>query len=235
MKKQRITLGDDSPSLTNRAYQKIFQGIINGEIPGGTRLVALELARQIGTSITPIREALLRLAVGGLVKPIPRFGYVVETISETEVIDLFDARIGIERLVASLAVENITTAEIDLLENNVEEMNQAIQRGRAEDIIGLDITFHRSIAQAAHNKTILSVNQLLLQNTYRYRYACLRIMDIAQSTRDGHVKIVKAFKERKADKVDHAMLAHLGEIKNAVSAYLEQLRHQSPSLVKMDL
>jgi GntR family transcriptional regulator, transcriptional repressor for pyruvate dehydrogenase complex len=151
------------------------------------------------------------------------------------VIDLFDARIGIERLFASSAGENITAEEIDLLEHNIEEMDQAIQRGRTEDIIELDIAFHHSIAQAAHNKTLLSVNQLLLQNTYRYRNACLRIMEIAQSTRDGHVKIVKAFKERKADQVDHAMLAHLGEVKSAVSAYLEKLRHHFPDLIKMSL
>ena len=225
--KQRISPKADSPSLTNRVYHTIFQEIITGKIPGETMLVAATLAQQLGVSITPVRESLLRLANEGLVKPIPRVGYIVEAMSEAEVIDLFEARIGIERLAASLAVEKVTPAEVDFLQNNLQRMNEVIQQGRTEEMIGLDTSFHQFIAQATRNRTLFSVSQLIIQRTYRFRYACIRIMEIAQSTRDQHSEIVKAFREKNPQKVDSAMLAHLGGVKSQIFAYLGQLRLDS--------
>jgi DNA-binding GntR family transcriptional regulator len=167
------------------------------------------------------------LAAEGLVKPIPRVGYLVEAMSEADLIDLFETRIGIERFAASLAVDRITPGEIDFLENNLHQMDDVLRQGRTEDMVDLDTAFHRCIAQASRNKTLFSISQLVIQRTYRFRFAAIRIMEIAQNTRDRHEDIVAAFQERNAEKVDQAVLAHMGEVRSKVSSYLEQLRHNS--------
>jgi DNA-binding GntR family transcriptional regulator len=74
---------------------------------------------------------------------------------------------------------------------------------------------------------LFSISQLVIQRTYRFRYAAIRIMEIAQITRDRHEDIVAAFEERNAEKVDRAVLAHMGEVRRKISSYLEQLRHNS--------
>jgi DNA-binding GntR family transcriptional regulator len=225
LRNKPISSRNDSLSLTDCAYQKINKGIMTGDIPGETRLVAADLAREMKISVTPVREALLRLTLEGFVKPIPRFGYVVETMTETDVIALFEARIGVERLIASLAADKITAAEIAFLENNLQKMNETIQAGRLEDMIELDVTFHRSIAEATRNKTFFAVNELVIQQTYRFRHAFLQVKEIAENTRDRHITIIKALKEMDAEKVDKAMFRHLEEVKILVSAYLEQIRN----------
>jgi DNA-binding GntR family transcriptional regulator len=232
---QPLSVEAETPSLADRVYNRIFQGIVSGEIPGETRLVAATLAQQLGVSITPVRESLLRLANEGMVKPIPRVGYIVETMSEADVIDLFEARIAIERLIAALAVQKITAADILYLENNLKRMNEVLAQGQTEEMVELDTAFHQFIAKVAGNKTLFSVSQLMTQRTYRFRLACLRTMDVAETTRNGHVEVVKAFKEKDAEKVDKAILSHLGEVSNHVCAYLAQVRHSAPSPIKMSL
>jgi DNA-binding GntR family transcriptional regulator len=227
LKNQRISPKADSPSLSGRIYRKLFQAIVTGEISGETRLVAATLAHQFGVSTTPVRESLLRLASEGLIRPIPRVGYIVEAMTAQDAIDLFDARIGIERLVARLAVEKITPAEIEALEENLKQMNAVLGRGSTERMLELDSDFHQFIARVARNKTLLSVSQLVNERTYRFRCACLRVTNIAERTRDGHAEIVRALKEKNAEAVDRAMLAHLEQIKGQVYAYLEQLPHNS--------
>lgn len=227
LEKQSLSPEPSSSSLVERLYKRIFEAIITGEVPAGTTLVAPSLAKKFGVSVTPIREALLRLNNEGLVKPIPRIGYVVEAMSESDIVDLFEARIGIERFAASLAVEKMTAREIEFLEDNLRQMVHAIECARNEDMVGLDTTFHQFIAQSSGNKTLFHVSQLIIQKTYRLRYACIRIPEIALNTRDGHREIVEAFKKQDKAEVDRAVQAHLEDVKAHVSLYLRQLRQES--------
>jgi DNA-binding GntR family transcriptional regulator len=227
MLKKRIKTGPLSPSLTDRVYERLFQAIATGEVPGETRLVAASLARQLGVSITPVRESLLRLAGENLVKPVPRVGYIVESMSATDLIDVFEARIGVERLLAKMALEWITPAEVNFLEKNLEESTDQLAQGKTDRMLELDTAFHQTIAQAARNRTLVSVHQLLIKRTYRFRCACLRVLNLAQVTRDGHAEIVRAFLHRDGEELDQAVLSHLGAVKDGVVVYLEQLRQEA--------
>ena len=235
MLKKRIKAGPHSPSLTDRVYERLFQAIATGEVPGETRLVAGSLARQLGVSITPVRESLLRLAGENLVKPVPRVGYMVESMSADDLIDVFEARIGVERLMGKMAIELITPAEIDFLEKNLQETTELLGAGNTDRMLELDTVFHQTIAQAARNRTLISVQQLLIKRTYRFRCACLRVLDLAQVTRDGHGQIVCAFRNRNAEELDRAILNHLGTVKDRVVIYLEQLRQKSMELQMLSL
>ena len=235
MMKKPIKAGLRSPSLTDRVYERLFQAIATGEVPGETRLVAGSLARQLGVSITPVRESLLRLAGENLVKPVPRVGYMVESMSAGDLIDVFEARIGVERLMARMALQSITPSEIELLEKNLEETNKLLAAGSTERMTELDTAFHETIAQASRNRTLISVQQLLVKRTFRFRCACLRVLNLAQVTRDGHAEIVRAFQHRNADELDQAVLGHLGTVKDGIVIYLGQLHEQAMEITTISL
>jgi len=213
--------------LTDRVYERLFQAIATGEVPSETRLIAGSLARQLGVSITPVRESLLRLAGENLVKPVPRVGYLVESMSAEDLIDVFEARIGVERVLAGMALQFISPAEIALLEKNLRETNELLAVGNTDSMLDLDTCFHQTLAQAARNRTLISVHQLLIKRTYRFRCACLRVLNLAEVTRDGHEGIVEAFRHRDAAELDRAIGEHLGSVKDRVVHYLEQLRKKS--------
>lgn len=235
MLKKRIQPDASSPSLADRVYERLFRAIATGEVPGETRLVAGSLARQLGVSITPVRESLLRLASENLVKPIPRVGYMVESMSAAELVDVFEARAGVERLMARMAFKNITREELHLLETNLEEMTKLLRNWQTERMLELDTAFHQIIAQAARNRTLFSVHQLLIKRTFRFRCACLRVLELAQITRDGHAEIVQAFRMADATSLEVAVAMHLGSVQNHVAVYLEKLRDTRPAFASLSL
>ena len=87
-----------SKTIRQKVYEYLREQILNGEIDAGNRLVEAELADRTGTSRTPVREALHTLEREGLVESLPRVGYVVRSISETEVKELCGIRLALEDL-----------------------------------------------------------------------------------------------------------------------------------------
>ncbi len=104
------------------------------------------------------------------------------------------------------------------------KMDEALATDQTELMAQLDTSFHQFIARVSRNKYVGQVSQLLIQRTLRFRKACLHIRDIAQKTRDGHQRIIDAFKGKDENEVDQAILSHLEETKKQISVYLEQFR-----------
>ena len=109
------TTKQDSDSLTQRVYKDLRTAIITGNITGGTRLVESTLAANMQVSRTPVREALHKLALEGLLYSIPRAGYIVEEMSDYDIQDLFTTRMTIEQIAARLAMEKISEEELEQL------------------------------------------------------------------------------------------------------------------------
>jgi len=111
------TTKQDSESLTQR--KDLRSAIITGKIAGGTRLVESTLAASTGVSRTPVREALHKLALEGLLYSIPRAGYNVEEMTDYDIQDLFTTRMTIEQISARLSMEKIAKNELDKLAVNI--------------------------------------------------------------------------------------------------------------------
>jgi DNA-binding GntR family transcriptional regulator len=214
-------------SLAGQVYKELHWAIITGKIPSGTRLVESVLAEQMGVSRTPVREALQKLVSDGSVYSIPRAGYIVEDMSERDVVDLFMARAAVERIIVKLAAERITPDELKRLEANLQEMNKLLKGALTNKMIDLDTEFHQLLSSAARNKTLYELNQILIKRTLRFRVFCLRVPEIAKVTRDGHDLIVKALKSNDPGKAEDAILSHLEDTKKTVADYVEGLRRES--------
>jgi DNA-binding GntR family transcriptional regulator len=214
-------------SKTEWVYRELRNRIIVGEIPSGAQLFENPLAAEMEVSRTPIREALQKLAMEGLVQGIPRAGYIVESLSEADIHDLFATRTAIEQIAAKWALDRITPQEIELLERNLDETERIISEGRTDRMIDLDREFHLIICQAAKSKKMYYISQLLSDQTLKFRIACIHVPDVARRAGTGHRSIVEAIRVKDAALVDETIKVHLETAKTDILDYLERARLES--------
>lgn len=217
----------DRLSLTERVYQDLRRSIITGGIPGGTRLVESNLAAKMQVSRTPVREALHKLALEGLLYSIPRAGYIVEEMSEYDVEDLFDVRIKIEQMAARMALDKITPNEIEQLVQNLEKADRVLQDAKMRQMAELDTAFHGIIYKAARSKTLYRICQTLSDHTLKYRIALIDQSEMGRKTRDGHYEIYEAILSGDSERVDQAVQSHLELAKKDISRLMRRTREDA--------
>jgi DNA-binding GntR family transcriptional regulator len=226
LKAVRIS-GDGSASLAKQVYKELHWAIITGKIPSGTRLVETTLATHLGVSRTPVREALQKLVSEGTLYAIPRAGYIVEDMTERDVVELFMARAAVERLVTRLAAERVTAEDLKLLEANLREMDKLLRGKLTGKMVDLDIQFHQLLGSIAKSKILQELNQVLIKRTLRFRVYCLRIPVTAEVTRDGHMQIIEALRGKDPNSAEAAMTSHLEDTKQIVAECVGRLRQGS--------
>ncbi len=220
------TTKQDANSLTQRVYKDLRTAIITGKIAGGTRLVESVLAADMQVSRTPVREALHKLALEGLLYSIPRAGYIVEEMSDYDIQDLFTTRMTIEQIAARLAMEKITEEELNRLELNIKKTDDILESELTEKMADLDMAFHGIIYKATRSKTMYQICQTLSDHTLKYRIALIHLPEIARKTRDGHNKIFEAILSKEPSRVDEAIQSHLQLAKKDIKELLERKRHE---------
>jgi DNA-binding GntR family transcriptional regulator len=138
------------PSAADRAYTHVKRGILDGTHPGGQFFTEGEVAAAIGVSRTPVREALLRLEVEGLVRLYPKKGAMVVPVSAQEAQDVVEARAVIEEWAASRmwSHRKEILGDLGVL---LSLMRTARKSGTVEDFVVADRTFHERIVSAAGN------------------------------------------------------------------------------------
>ncbi len=214
-------------SLTERIHKELRMDILTGKIPSGTRLVESTLAEELGVSRTPVREALRRLVQEDLLYAIPRAGYVVQELSEHDILDLFETRTSIELVAGRAAVKNISDEELTLLEENLRKTKEAIDAGTTESMIDLDIEFHNIIYRATRSKHLYRICLTLSDHTLKFRKAAIHVPEIAKRAWEGHLVIYKALQSRDPIRVEETITSHLKVVKKDVLGYLAKLREEA--------
>lgn len=204
------SLKDDSTSVTHRIYNKIRMAILTGEIQAGERLVELDLAGKMKSSRTPVREALQKIASEGLIYSIPRVGYIVGEMSESEIQDIFEARLAVEQAAAKLALERITPEELIELKTSLKNSEKSVKRGVKDQMIGFDTEFHEILCAASRNQRLIQFGQMLRDHLLKYRIFGLRVSEMARGAVGEHRQIFKALQ-----------LKDLGELEQSISKHLE--------------
>src|SRR5215469_4944539 len=144
-------------NASERAYEYVRRRILDGSWAMGTKLVEDQLARDVGISRTPVREALRRLAADGLVVFEPHRGAKVASIARAELLEIYSLRAVLESQMAARACQRMDYPTIDKLERLAEEMEStAREDGRDElspdcvrRLIDLNADFHNLLVQKA--------------------------------------------------------------------------------------
>jgi DNA-binding GntR family transcriptional regulator len=141
-------------SLADQIYGRLRDGIIDGRLQPGKRLVELEIAAQMGTSQGPVREALQRLERDGLVDRLARSATIVADISIGDIYELFSIRSLVESFAIRHTVERITQEQCDELQTLVESMRQASRADDMRALVEYDLEFHRRICEWSGSTTL---------------------------------------------------------------------------------
>jgi DNA-binding GntR family transcriptional regulator/DNA-binding CsgD family transcriptional regulator len=143
--------------LSDRVYEAIRGWILSGELAPGMRVVESEIARVLGTSQTPAREAVRRLAHEGLVTYRPRLGNFVTEISQVEAREAREVRVLLETAAARRATGHVPPEELDLLRIEVQRMTDAAEHHDIGAFREADLRFHRQVLATSGNSMLLKV------------------------------------------------------------------------------
>ena len=160
--------------LRDVVFNTLRQAILRGELKPGERLMEIQLANKLGVSRTPIREAIRKLELEGLVLMIPRKGAEVAEITEKSLRDVLEVRRALEELSVQLACEKITKEEIRELERVAKEFQQVVKSSDITEIAEVDVRFHDIIYTATDNQKLIQLLNNLREQMYRYRVEYLK-------------------------------------------------------------
>jgi DNA-binding GntR family transcriptional regulator len=141
-------------NAADSVYNTLREAIVEGRLDPGDSLIEWHVARQFGTSRTPVREALLRLESEGLAFRVPRRGLVVRQISEHEVMEVYAVRSALEGLAAREAANEAQPSDIAHLRWINQRLAEAIAQGATTGVPALTNEFHQALASAAHNSML---------------------------------------------------------------------------------
>jgi len=209
----------NTKSIRQKIYDHIREQLLNGEIPPHQHLIEAKIAKEIGTSRTPVREALHSLELEGLIESIPRVGYVVKPIKETEVEEICEIRTAIEAVAARWALKKAPQKLIDeLRENILVSEEKAIHRDPTA-FIDLDAQFHEIIARHSGSKRLQELSQTLRRHMLRYRVQSIYLIDNVLSAIQGHKGILEAIEKGDLEEVSRAIKCHLEQSKKDILRY----------------
>jgi len=209
----------NTKSIRQKIYDHLREQLLDGEIPPHQHLIEAKIAKQIGTSRTPVREALHSLELEGLIESIPRVGYVVKPIKEAEVEEICEIRAAIEGVAVCLALKNAPQKLIKELRGNISVSEEKVTHGDPRAFIDLDAQFHEIIARHSGSKRLQEMSQTLRRHMLRYRVQSIYLIDNVLRAIQGHKGILEATEKGDLEKVNRAIKYHLEQSKKDILRY----------------
>ena len=209
--------------LRDVVFNTLRQAILRGELKPGERLMEIQLANKLGVSRTPIREAIRKLELEGLVLMIPRKGAEVAEITEKSLRDVLEVRRALEELSVQLACEKITKEEIRELERVAKEFQQVVKSSDITEIAEVDVRFHDIIYTATDNQKLIQLLNNLREQMYRFRLEYIKDEDKRQILQLEHEKILAALRLRH---MAEAKAVARGSIDNQEITVLKNLKER---------
>ena len=195
--------------------------MFDGSLPPGSRLDYKHLAKELGVSTTPVREAVAQLASEGIVDLVPRLGAVVRSLNPTAAQEFYEVREAVETFAAMKAAERLSPRHIELLRKHLEIM-QALRQGVLDgggvkleapmlhDFLDADLAFHKTILLGARNPALArTVEESHIQS--RIFFADRGIHDLVRLTMacNQHAAILEALERRDGEEASRAMREHI--------------------------
>lgn len=212
--RESIAKGPPKPlTLTDRAYAIIRDKIVSRSLEPGSAFTEADLARTLGMSKTPVREALLRLQVEEFVQAIPRRGHVVVPTRISEIRDIFAFRSLIEGEAAALAARHAKPAFMDEMADLIE----ADQSGdganpdpaRIANMILVNNAFHETVALAAENRRLHKTAVQLIREFERFYYLEARLPEFYDAEFVDHKAVLDAIRSGDPERARHVMKSHI--------------------------
>ena len=195
-------------SAVSMAYERLRALVLSGDLPPGSRLAQAEFAEQLGTSTTPVREALRRLVGEGLVEFHPNRGFRTSDLGVAAMLRRLEVRLIVEPGIAVLAAERRTDDSLASMRNAIERERAATSAAMAHDA---SRDFHLLLAEATDNHEIVRMLDSLWITEVGRRLMTRRAADQEWQGADviEHQAILKAVQDQRAEEARDLMATHI--------------------------
>ena len=205
-------------TLETQVYQALRKAIIEGHLARGERLVQDDLATQFGTSRIPVRDALKRLEVEGLVTIDERGSYVVSCFGSEDIEEIYGLRMLLEPYAAGKGLDNMTAYDLQELENIAHEMKEAASQKDIERYVQLNQTFHLMLYALSRQRRLIRMIHSLWSGLMPLTPIAVP-GQLERSARE-HEAMLRALQERQRDVLEALMRDHILHAKMALQAHL---------------
>jgi Transcriptional regulators len=214
---------DEYLPLRDVVFNTLRQAILYGKLQPGERLMEITLANQLGVSRTPVREAIRKLEIEGLVLMIPRKGAQVAPITEKDLNDVLEVRLGLEELAMNYACERVDSEQLAAILLAKDNFEASLKAGELGHLAKSDEEFHELIYQATGNRRLMQMINNLREQMYRYRIEYLKDANVGQSLKAEHAELYEALQDRDEKRAIRCMKKH---IQNQQQAIVKSLREK---------
>lgn len=200
---------DDYIPLRDIVFKTLREAIITGELKPGERLMEIKLANELGVSRTPVREAIRKLELEGLVNMTARKGAEVAPINAKDLAEVLEIRRALEGLACQLACRNASEKDVENLEMINQKIAEAISCGNPEDIAMYDVEFHGTICRLSNNSRLITTINRLKEHIYRYRLEYISDLKNKSIIVEEHKKIIQDMKGKNEKAIKKDIERHI--------------------------
>jgi len=209
-RKQKLTLikNQDKP-LTEQVFSALHQGIVEGILKPGERIMEIHIAEELGVSRTPVREAISKLEREGLVVTENRKGAYVKPMTIADIKELHQIRGALEALASQLAAEKATKEEIESMIIYNQSFEQAVLDNDNEGIVKYDILFHDTIYKAGRNFKLTQMVSSVREQMQRLRIEYVHMISDKAPLIGQHEDIIKNIVKGQPQEAYNAAISHI--------------------------
>jgi DNA-binding GntR family transcriptional regulator len=207
----RAANGEPSASRSDHLYAQLRRAIVQGELRPNQRLVETELADMLDVSRTPIREALQRLAIDGLVSR--RRGWEVREHDADEIEQIYDCRAALEGYAARLAALHATDAQLDEIAGILFSISDTSDR---DAMVAVNERFHEAIIDATGNPLLAELATRSRLYYFNRRVAHLYTEAETAHSRQQHIRLLEALRGRDPDRAEAITREHIATALQAI-------------------
>lgn len=196
-------------SLSDRIFEIIEEAILNGSIGPGERIIETELAKNLGTSKSPVREALKKLEGEGVVDLLPRKGFIVKKIDRKSVEDFCEVMFIVEPPVAALSLKRRDRTVCKKLDKILKDMKRSLSQKEYRLYLTLNRNFHGLFYELTENELITKIFRILYNQTDIFRSTFLYTGERLLCSMEEHLAIADAYQKGDQKLLERAVKNHL--------------------------
>jgi DNA-binding GntR family transcriptional regulator len=200
-------------------YEDLRKAIVSGELLPGERLLEEELSARLGLGRAAIRMALVRLEHDGLVQRERHRGATVRRVSESEAVEIREARAALEGLAARHAAQNADDVAVGRLRGIAAEMQELRERGDLLGVSNANARLHGLILEISRHQTAKRLSQTLSSQLVRFQYRTVLLPGRSEHSYAEHTEIVEAIAAHDPKAAEQAMRRHLSRVAEALRTH----------------
>ncbi|MGH2885221.1 MAG: mycofactocin system transcriptional regulator, partial [Solirubrobacteraceae bacterium] len=200
-------------------YEDLRKAIVSGELLPGERLLEEDLSARLGLGRAAVRMALVRLEHDGLVQRERHRGATVRRVSESEAVEILEARAALEGLAARHAAQNADDAAVGRLRGIVAEMQELREGGDLLGVSNANAQLHGLILETSRHQTAKRLSQTLSSQLVRFQYRTVLLPGRSEHSYAEHMEIVEAIAAHDPEAAEQAMRSHLSRVAEALRTH----------------